>query len=104
MPSSDLAPSRHLPLFMREPWPLAACLALLACVLYGLDANPFRGLASRWGDTLLRIRFQLGLEPRPDPRVFIVGLDTDDLVGDSTTAAEYRTYADLFDILTGLRV
>ncbi len=106
MPSSDSVsnPRRHLPLFMREAWPFAICLALLACLLYGFDANPFRGLDSRWGDMLLRLRFQLGLEPRPDPRVFIVGLDTGDLVGASTTEAEYHTYADLFDIMTALNV
>ncbi|HME05630.1 MAG TPA: adenylate/guanylate cyclase domain-containing protein, partial [Bryobacteraceae bacterium] len=106
MPSSDpvSSPRRHLPLFMRESWPLAACLTLLLYLLYAFDANPFRGLDSRWGDMLIRLRFQLAMEPRPDPRVFIVGLNTSDLVGASTTEAEYHTYADLFDILTGLNV
>src|SRR5271165_1207063 len=106
MPSSDpvSSPRRHLPLFMRESWPLAACLALLLYLLYAFDANPFRGLDSRWGDMLLRRRFDYRLAPKPDPRVFIVGIDTSDLVGASTTKAEYSTYADLIDMLTGLSV
>jgi hypothetical protein len=75
---------RHLPLWVRESWPISAGIALIACLLLGFGADPFRSLDRHWGDTLLRLRFQLGLEPKPDPRVFLVGVETNDLVGTST--------------------
>jgi CHASE2 domain-containing sensor protein len=95
---------RHLPLWVRESWPISAGIALIACLLLGFGADPFRSLDRHWGDTLLRLRFQLGLEPKPDPRVFLVGVETNDLVGTSTAEAEYHTYADILDILTDLQV
>jgi CHASE2 domain-containing sensor protein len=83
-PSAELN-QRHLPLFVRESWPIAAAIALLACLLVGLGADPFQSLDRHWGDAMLRFRFRRGLEPKPDPRVFLVGIETKDLVGMSTT-------------------
>ena len=104
LPAGELNQRSHLPLFVRESWPITAAIALLACLLIGFGADPFKSLDRHWGDTMLQLRFRLGFEPKPDPRVFLVGLETKDLVGASTTQAEYRTYADLLDILTDLQV
>ena len=93
----------HLPAVLREPWPLATVLALLACVLIGCGVNPFQSLDRKWGDTLLRLRFRLGMEPKPDPRMFLVGLETNDLAQWNSAEAEYRTYAEIVDILTDLQ-
>lgn len=96
---------RHLlPLFVREPWPIALTIAVLACLLIGFGVNPFRNVDRRWGDKLLQLRFGAGLEPKPDPRVFLVGIETKDLVGADTTAAEYKIYADILNSLTDLQV
>lgn len=53
---------------------------------------------------MLRSRYPRGLEPKPDPKVFLVGIETKDLVGMSTTGAEYSNYANILDILTDLQV
>ncbi len=104
IPAGELNQRSHLPLFVRESWPITAGIALLACLLIGFGADPFKSLDRHWGDTLLRLRFRLGFEPKPDPRVFLVGIETNDLVGSSTTEAEYGTYADILGILTDLQV
>jgi len=102
--ASEVNQRRNLPLFLRESWPSVACFALLSCLLLGFGADPFKGLDRNWGDELLRLRFRLGLEPKPDAKIFLVGIETNDLVGASTTEAEYRTYADILDILNDLQV
>jgi CHASE2 domain-containing sensor protein len=103
-PSVGLNQRRHLPLFVRESWPITAAIALLACLVIGFGANPFASLDRHWGDAMLRLRYRRGLEPKPDPRVFLVGIETKDLVGMSTTGAEYSNYANILDILTDLQV
>jgi CHASE2 domain-containing sensor protein len=103
-PAVELNQRGHLPLLVRDSWPITAGVALLACLLIGFGADPFQSLDRHWGDTLLRLRFRLGFEPKPDPRVFVVGIETNDLVGSGTTQAEYRNYADILDILTDLQV
>jgi adenylate cyclase len=103
-PVVELDQNRHLSLVVRESWPITAGVVLLACLLVGVGADPFKGLDSRWGDTLLRLRFQLGLGPRPDPNIFLIGLETNDLVGTGTIEGEYRIYAGILDILTDLEV
>ncbi len=96
---------RHLlPLFVREPWPVALTIAILACLLIGFGLDPFSNVDRRWGDKMLRWRFEAGLAPKPDPRVFLVGVDTGDLVGAGTTQAEYKIYADILNSLTDLQV
>ena len=92
----------YLPVYLREPWPLAAAIALIGCILLVLDASPFVGLDRRWGDYLLRKRFELGLSPKPDQRVFLIGLETADVVGASSTTAEYNTYAQIVDMVSDL--
>ena len=103
-PSVDLSQRRHLPLFVRESWPITAAIALLACLLIGFGADPFQSLDRHWGDAMLRFRYRRGLEPKPDARVFLVGIKTEDLVGMSTTGAEYGNYANILDMLTDLQV
>ncbi len=100
----ELKQRRHLPLLVRESWPITAAVALVACLLLAFGADPFQNLDRNWGDTLLRLRFRLGLEPKPDAKVFLIGLETADLVGTSTSEAEYRNYADILDMLTDLQV
>jgi class 3 adenylate cyclase/CHASE2 domain-containing sensor protein len=100
----DLNQRQLLPLFMRAAWPLLLTIAILGAVLIGFGANPFRTLDRHWGDQLLNFRFRAGLEPRPDPRVFLIGIETSDLVGAGTTEAEYKIYADLLDSLADLQV
>jgi adenylate cyclase len=95
-------PARYLPLYLREPWPLAAGFALLAAILVWFDWNPFRSLDLRWTDEVIRRRFQMHLSPGPDERVFVVGLETADLMKTSSTSAEYDQYAEIVEILTRL--
>jgi class 3 adenylate cyclase/CHASE2 domain-containing sensor protein len=95
---------RHLPLLVRESWPIAAIIALTACLLLGFGADPFQRQDRNWDDTMLRLRFRLGLEPKPDPKVFLVGLEKMDIEKARTTADEYRNYAGILDILTDLQV
>jgi CHASE2 domain-containing sensor protein len=103
-PSVDVNQRRHLPLFVRESWPITTAIALLACLLIGFGADPFQSLDRHWSDAMLRSRYPRGLEPKPDPKVFLVGIETKDLVGMSTTGAEYSNYANILDILTDLQV
>lgn len=96
--------SRYLPVFLREPWPLALAIGIVAGVLIVLGASPFAGPDRLWGDYLLRKRLEFGLAPKPDERIFLIGLETTDLVGASSTAAEYNTYAEIVDIVSDLEV
>lgn len=108
MPSSPGIPElnqRHLlPLFVRESWPIALTIAILACLLIGFGVDPFRNVDRHWGDNLLRWRFDAGMEPKPDARVFLVGIQTKDMVGAGTTEAEYKIYADILNALADLQV
>src|SRR5262249_7770110 len=40
--------------------------------------------------------------PHPDPSVFLIGLEKNDLEGLSSIAAEYRMYAEIIDLTTDL--
>lgn len=105
LPSAPELNQRHnLPLIVREPWPIALAIAILACLLIGFGVDPFRNVDRHWGDKLLRWRFDAGLEPKPDARVFLVGIQIEDLVGAGTTEAEYKVYADIINSLTDLQV
>lgn len=100
----ELNQRHNLPLIVREPWPIALAIAILASLLIGFGVDPFRNVDRHWGDKLLGWRFDAGLEPKPDARVFLVGIQTEDLVGAGTTEAEYKIYADILNSLTDLQV
>ena len=92
-----------IPVWIREPWPLLAAIGLVALgfLLFG---NPLLRLERLFTDQLLRIRSAAGLAPRPDDRIFLIGLESKDFVGASSTAAEYRMYAEIVTMLSELRV
>src|SRR5579884_2332348 len=101
MPSATGAPElnqrRRLPVFVRESWPITLSIAILACLLIGFGVDPFANLDRQWGDKLLRWRFDAGMETKPDARIFLVGIQTNDLVAAGTTEAEYKIYADILN-------
>ncbi len=96
--------ARYLPFALREPWLLAGAIAAIAALLIALGANPFASLDRRWFDYLVQQRLQWGLAPKPDARVFLVDLESEDFMGAASTAAEYNMYADIVNILSDFEV
>src|SRR6202011_3596144 len=92
------------PVWLREPWPLLLGIAALAAALLLFDASPLTRFERLWTDFLLRLRFQTGATAKPDANVFLVGLENSDLVGTSSVAAEYGTYAEILLIASDLKV
>src|SRR6185295_2284741 len=76
-------------------------LVALGFLVFG---NPLLRLERLFTDLLLRARSTAGLAPRPDDRIFLIGLESKDFVGASSTAAEYRMYAEIVSMLSDLRV
>src|SRR5258708_10204672 len=95
-------PSDFIPVWIREPWPILAAIGLVAIAFF-VVGNPLMRLERLWTDLLLRQRSQAHLAPKPDGRIFLVGLETKNLAGDSTVAAEYKTYAEIVNMLSDLR-
>lgn len=95
--------SQFAPVWLRSPWLLLAGITGLAAVLLLLDASPFSGLDQLWTDSLLRFRFRMKWAPKPDPRIFVIGMENADMMGASSTAAEYRTYAEIIDMVSDLK-
>jgi len=104
IPNNEPNQRQGFPLWLRASWPIAAGIALIALLLFAFDMNPFVGLDRAWGDAMLRARFRAGLEPPPDAKIFLVGIDTRDITGTNNSEAEYDSYADILDTLTDLRV
>jgi class 3 adenylate cyclase/CHASE2 domain-containing sensor protein len=96
-------PNDFIPVWIREPWPILAVIGL-AAIAFFVAGNPLVRLERLWTDLLLRVRSQAHLAPKPDSRIFLVGLETKNLGGDSTVAAEYKTYAEIVNMLSDLRV
>src|SRR6185436_16222181 len=92
-----------VPVWIRESWPLLAAIGLIA-ISFVVIGNPLARFERLWTDFLLRLRFSTNLAPKPDGRIFLVGLESKDFVGAASTAAEYRTYAEIVNMLTDLRV
>src|SRR5258708_3200207 len=96
-------PKDFIPVWIREPWPILAVIGLVAIAFFAVG-DPLLRLERLWTDLLLRVRSQAHLAPKPDGRIFLVGLETKNLAGDSTVAAEYKTYAEIVNMLSDLRV
>jgi adenylate cyclase len=95
--------NQSTPVWLRSPWLLLAGIAALAAILLLLDASPFARFDQSWTDYLLRLRFRMAWAPKPDPRIFVIGMENPDMMGASTTAAEYRTYAEIIDMVSDLK-
>ncbi len=89
--------------WIREPWPILAAVGLIAIAFF-VFGNPLARFERLYTDLLLRVRLAANLAPKPDGRIFLVGLESKDFVGASSTAAEYRTYAEIVNMLSDLRV
>ncbi len=79
-------------------------IAAVAAVLLIFDASPLTRFERLWTDFLLRLRFQMGAAAKPDANVFLVGLENSDLVGASSVADEYSTYAEIIQMASDLKV
>jgi class 3 adenylate cyclase/CHASE2 domain-containing sensor protein len=91
-----------VPFWLRGPWPLSLVLAACACLWLLFAQSPLDRFDREYSDAMLRARLAAGLSPHPDPGIFLIGLEKNDLEGLSTIAAEYRTYAEIIDMTTDL--
>ena len=91
------------PVWLREPWPVLLGIGVVAAILLIFDASPLTRFERLWTDFLLRLRFQMGAAGKPDSNIFLVGLEKNDLVGVSSVAAEYETYAEIIQIASDLK-
>jgi adenylate cyclase len=100
---SENQSNQFAPVWLRSPWLPLLFVAGMAAILLLLQASPFAHLDQSWTDFLLRFRFRMQWAPKPDPRIFLIGMENADMMGTSSTAAEYRTYAEIIDMVSDLK-